>query len=95
MDISYVDDTVQSSWKLTGIPVLPSNLRQKIDQTPGAGHQIAGFNILNTNFYPQESHLITFRDPWSFPILYNPACNQLVAQHLHELSDKVGVAKSF
>ena len=72
--------------------ILPPDLKQKIDRTSGAMDQIAAFSILNIDFYPQESHLISFRDPWSFPLLFHPACNPLVAQHMQDLSDKVGQA---
>lgn len=54
-----------------------------------AGEQIVEANTLNIDFFPRESHLITFRDPWSFPMLFHPACNQLVRQHLDDLAQKV------
>lgn len=44
---------------------------------------------LNLEFFPRESHLVTFRDPWSFPTLFNPACNQLVQKHMVDLAQKV------
>ena len=55
-----------------------------------AREQIALLRVLNIDFYPRESHLVTFRDPWSFPILFHPACNQLVRKHMDELAQKVG-----
>ena len=54
-----------------------------------AREQIAGFRILDVDFYPRESHLITFRDPWSFPILYRPDCSHFVKDHLNHLAHKV------
>lgn len=48
-----------------------------------------GFETLTIDFFPRESHLITFRDPWSFPILYHPACNNLVREHMQILAQKV------
>ncbi|KAK8090991.1 hypothetical protein PG994_000496 [Apiospora phragmitis] len=42
-----------------------------------------------TDFFPRESHLVTFKDPWSFPVLYHPACNGLVAKHMRELAQKI------
>lgn len=48
-----------------------------------------GFETLTIDFFPRESHLITFRDPWSFPILYHPACNQLVREHMQTLAQRV------
>jgi hypothetical protein len=47
------------------------------------------FKVLNLDYYPRESHLVTFRDPWSFPILYHPACSNLVPKHIADLSQKV------
>ncbi|KAK3936380.1 Sec1 family protein [Diplogelasinospora grovesii] len=52
-------------------------------------HPIAGFEILLLDYYPRESHLITFRDPWSFPVLYHPACNDLVRTHMQSLAEKI------
>ncbi|KAK1759372.1 Sec1 family superfamily [Echria macrotheca] len=51
--------------------------------------QIAGFYTLPLEFFPRESHLITFRDPWSFPILYHPDCNDVVAEHMKSLAKKI------
>jgi hypothetical protein len=64
-------------------------LRDRIDKTPIAREQIALFKVLNVEFFPRESHLITFRDPWSFFTLYHPACNNLVKQHLEDVAQKV------
>ena len=55
-----------------------------------AREQIAQMQILNIDFFPRESHLITFRDPWSFPMLFHPACNSLVKKHMDNLAQKVG-----
>lgn len=70
--------------------VLDPQLRRKIDGSPFAKQAIAGFETLTIDFYPRESHLITFRDPWSFPVLYHPACNGLVRKHMQDLAQKVG-----
>ncbi|CAK7221152.1 hypothetical protein SCUCBS95973_004399 [Sporothrix curviconia] len=59
--------------------VLDPKLQQRIDGAPSARQQIAGFDMLSVDFFPRESHLVTFRDPWSFPILYHPDCNDLIA----------------
>ena len=69
--------------------VLPPELRALLDQSSMARDQIAQLRVLNIDFYPRESHLITFRDPWSFPILFHPACNHLVRKHMDELAQKV------
>ncbi|CAK7565701.1 MAG: hypothetical protein SEPTF4163_003624 [Sporothrix epigloea] len=69
--------------------VLNPKLQQRIDSTPSARQQIAGFDMLSVDFYPRESNLITFRDPWSFPVLYHPGCNSLVRQHMDDLAQKI------
>lgn len=51
-----------------------------------------GFETLTIDFFPRESHLVTFRDPWSFPVLYHPACNNLVREHMQILAQKVSDA---
>ena len=55
-----------------------------------AREQISLFKVLNIEWYPRESHLVTFRDPWSFPVLFHPACNHLVRHHIEDLAQKVG-----
>ncbi|KAI0199264.1 Sec1 family protein [Astrocystis sublimbata] len=69
--------------------VLDPKLRRRIDNCPVAKQQIAGFDTLLVDFFPRESHLVTFRDPWSFPILYHPSCNGLVKQHMQDLAQKI------
>lgn len=55
-----------------------------------AKSQIAEFRVLNIDFYPKESRVVTFRDPWSFPVLFHPGCNHLIRGHLEEIAQKVG-----
>lgn len=57
-----------------------------------AREQIGDFRVLDVDFFPRESHLITFRDPWSFPILFRPDCSHLVKNHLDLLAHKVCVS---
>ncbi|KAL1303569.1 hypothetical protein AAFC00_006937 [Neodothiora populina] len=64
-------------------------LRARIDKSTIAREQITLFRVLNVDFYPRESHLVVFRDPWSFPVLYHPACNNLVRQHLEDVAQKI------
>lgn len=73
--------------------LLEPQMRRRIDTTRQAKEQIKGFETLSIDYFPRESHLITFRDPWSFPILYHPACNNLVASHMQLLAQKVGNPK--
>ncbi|KAI6091413.1 Sec1-like protein [Hypoxylon rubiginosum] len=69
--------------------VLNPQLRRRIDGSALAKQQIAGFETLSIDFFPRESQVITFRDPWSFPILYHPACNGLVRKHMQDLAQKI------
>lgn len=54
-----------------------------------AREQIRSFSTVHLDYHPRESHLVTFKDPWSFPMLYHPACNPLVVQHMQDLAEKV------
>ncbi|RKF73919.1 Protein transport protein sec1 [Golovinomyces cichoracearum] len=67
---------------------LKPDLHRLINTSRLAQGQIAGFETLSIDFFPRESQLITFRDPWSFPILYHPVCNNMVRDHLHNLAQK-------
>lgn len=69
--------------------VLDPQLRRRIDSSPNAQQMIAGFETLHVDYFPRESHLVTFRDPWSFPVLYHPACNNMVREHMQILAQKV------
>ncbi|KAM0716903.1 hypothetical protein Q7P37_006755 [Cladosporium fusiforme] len=69
--------------------LLEPSLRDRIDKSAIAREQIALFKVLNVEFFPRESHLTTFRDPWSFFALYHPACNNLVKQHLEDVAQKI------
>ncbi|KAK3379954.1 Sec1 family protein [Lasiosphaeria ovina] len=66
--------------------ILPKELS---DMLRGAKSQIAGYKTLLVDFYPRESHLVTFQDPYSFPVLYHPSCNDLVAKHLQTLAQRI------
>ncbi|KAK0994455.1 syntaxin binding protein 1 [Friedmanniomyces endolithicus] len=74
---------------LVWMSLLHPVLRDRIDQSKIAREQIALFRVLNAEFYPRESHMVTFRDPWSFPILFHPACNHLVRQHMEDVAQKI------
>ncbi|KAF2861054.1 Sec1-like protein [Piedraia hortae CBS 480.64] len=70
-------------------------LKERIDQSPIARGQISLFRVLNVEFFPRESHLATFRDPWSFPMFFHPVCENLVRQHMEDVAQKiVGVCVS-
>lgn len=72
--------------------VLPPPLRQRLYSTPGAKEYIVDYRVLPIDYYPRESHLITFRDPWSFPIFYHPACDVLVRPHMETVARKIVAA---
>lgn len=74
---------------LVWVALLDPQLRRRIDSSSHAKQQIVGFETLSIDFFPRESNVITFRDPWSFEILYNETCNDLVAAHLQSLAQKV------
>lgn len=76
---------------LVWIALLDPQMRRRIDSSRQVQEQLAGFDTLAIDYFPRESHLITFRDPWSFPILYHPACNNLVREHLQILAQKVSI----
>lgn len=69
--------------------LLDPPLAKRLSASREASSQIAGVTTLSIDFFPRESHLITFRDPWSFPILYHPACNAFVRDHMQSLAQKV------
>lgn len=68
---------------------LTRRLRDRIASSR-ASRSIAGEHELCIDFFPRESHVVTFRDPYSFPMLYNPKCNDLVKDHMETLARKVG-----
>lgn len=78
---------------LVWVALLDPTMRRRIDSSRQAQEQLAGWETLSIDFYPRESHLITFRDPWSFPILFHPACAPLVRDHMQLLAQKVGLAR--
>ncbi|KAI5463706.1 Sec1-like protein [Mariannaea sp. PMI_226] len=77
------------SFYLIWTGLLDPSLRRKLDEFPGARQMRAGFETLFIDFIPRESHLVTFQDPWSFPMLYHPACNALVPKHMKILAQKI------
>ncbi|EGC47540.1 Sec1 family superfamily [Histoplasma capsulatum var. duboisii H88] len=74
---------------LVWISNLDPQLRHRIEKSPMARAQIADFRVMNINFFPRESHVAIFRDPWSFPTLFHPACNNLIRPHLDDLAQKI------
>lgn len=71
------------------IAILDSQQRSRLDRSQMARDLIVSMHTLNVDFYPRESRVATFRDPYSFPILFHPACNNLVRGHLEDLARKI------
>lgn len=71
------------------VAVLPPPLKERIDRSQMAREQIRSFRTVHLDYHPQESHLVTFKDPYSFPILYHPDCNNLVVRHMEDVAEKV------
>ena len=69
--------------------LLPPPLKERIDRSQMAREQIRAFRTVHLDYHPQESHLVTFKDPWSFPTLFHPECNSLVVRHMEEMAEKV------
>ncbi|KAL4808699.1 Sec1-like protein [Aspergillus unguis] len=67
---------------------LPPELRARFDRSQMAQENIAGFHTISVDYYPRESRVVTFRDPWSFPVLFHPGCNHLIREHLATLAHK-------
>ncbi|KAG8628632.1 hypothetical protein KVT40_002497 [Elsinoe batatas] len=65
------------------------SLRDRIDKSPIAREQISTFKVLNVDFYPRESHLVTFRDPWEFPVFFHPDCNGHVRKQIEDVAQKI------
>ncbi|KAF2747749.1 Sec1-like protein [Sporormia fimetaria CBS 119925] len=64
-------------------------LQERIERSHTAQQQIRSFKVLQLDYFPRESHLVTFRDPYSFPLLYHPDCNDLVAKHMDAIAEKI------
>ncbi|EXJ78628.1 hypothetical protein A1O1_09029 [Capronia coronata CBS 617.96] len=68
---------------------LPRSLAEEIFRSESRAALILESRTLNIEYFPRESHLVTFREPWSFHLLYHPACDSLVKSHLDALTQKI------
>jgi syntaxin-binding protein 1 len=71
------------------LPVPAPLLRERLDRSAMAQQQIKQFKVTHLDFHPRESHLVTFKDPYSFPTLFHPDCNGLVRAHMEDIAEKV------
>ncbi|KAF9894729.1 vacuolar sorting protein VPS33/slp1 [Aspergillus nanangensis] len=78
----------RKSW-LVWTSVLEPQQRVRLERSQMAQEQIATFRVMNIDYFPKESRVVTFRDPWSFPVLFHPGCNHLVKDHLEGLAQKI------
>ncbi|KAE8376896.1 Sec1-like protein [Aspergillus bertholletiae] len=78
----------KKSW-LVWTSYLDPQQRTRLERSQMAQEQIAGFRVMSADYFPRESRLVTFRDPWSFPVLFHPGCNHLIRGHLEGLAQKV------
>lgn len=69
--------------------VLDGEHRMRIMSSPQNQQMIADMSTLTINFFPREQRLVTFRDPYSFPLLYHTDCNEFVPKELQNLAQKV------
>jgi syntaxin-binding protein 1 len=69
--------------------LLPPHLKERIDRSQLAREQIRSFRTVHLDFHPQESNLVIFKDPWSFPTLYHPECNNLVVRHMEDIAERI------
>ncbi|KAK5098390.1 syntaxin binding protein 1 [Lithohypha guttulata] len=68
---------------------LPRFLGQDLFNAESRRQLIASTRDLNIDFYPRESHVVTFRADWSFHVLYNPHCDSMIKAHLDSLTQKI------
>ncbi|KAK2806196.1 hypothetical protein FQN50_005919 [Emmonsiellopsis sp. PD_5] len=68
---------------------LDPQMRNRIERSSMARDQVADFRVMNINYFPREAHVAIFRDPWSFPTLFHPACNTLIKGHLDDLAQRI------
>jgi syntaxin-binding protein 1 len=71
--------------------LLDPKSRRMVEGSNSYRSMVSGYDTMMVDFFPRESHLVTFRDPWSFPVLYHPSCNNLVQEHMRQLAQKVRV----
>lgn len=68
---------------------LPRALGKDLFDSENRRQVIANTQDLNIDYYPRESHVVTFRADWSFHILYNPTCDTLIKSHLESLTHQI------
>lgn len=78
---------------LTSDAVPPETYRKFLITTEYFKSQISTYKVLNVEFFPQESHLVTFRDPWETTYLFHPVCAGIVQKHVEDMAQKVSLSQ--
>ncbi|KIW87991.1 uncharacterized protein Z519_11576 [Cladophialophora bantiana CBS 173.52] len=68
---------------------LPRNLGEDLFRSESRAKLIVESRTLNIEYFPRECNLVSFREPWSFHVLFHPACDSLVKNHLDSITQKI------
>ncbi|OAG42918.1 hypothetical protein AYO21_02869 [Fonsecaea monophora] len=68
---------------------LPRNHGEELFRSESRAQLIVESRTLNVEYFPRECNLVTFREPWSFHVLFHPACDSLVKDHLDGVTQKL------
>lgn len=68
---------------------LPRGMGEELFRSEARAKLIAESRTLNVEYFPREANLITFREPWSFHLLFHSACDSLVKSHLDSITQKI------
>jgi syntaxin-binding protein 1 len=68
---------------------LPKSLGEDLFRSESRAQLIADSRALNVDYFPREANLVSFREPWSFHLLFHPACDSLVKSHLDNITQKI------
>lgn len=71
------------------VTVPPEAYRQTLVNREEFKSQIKTYKVLNVEYFPQESHLVTFRDPWEATYLFHPLCMGIIQKHVEDMAQKV------
>ncbi len=68
---------------------LPRGLAEELFRSESRKQLIADSRSLNVEYFPREANLVTFREPWSFHLLFHSQCDSLVKSHLDGITQKL------
>ncbi|KAF2671845.1 Sec1 family protein [Microthyrium microscopicum] len=87
--LSDIEKGRYAAYYILWTSILPPKLRARLTEPRASNSAKLNYQVLNIDFNPRESHVVTLRDPYSFPILFHPACAPLVKQHIADLSQRI------